>query len=151
DELSAIATDISSQYGRGKGTLNGQSISGSDIEAEMGELDHTPAEYAEMWASWHDNVGAPMKDDYARMVEIANEGAEELGFSDVGAMWRSNYDMPPDEFATMVDGIWDDVEPLYLALHTYVRTKLNEKYRADVQPASGPIRADLLGKIGRAH
>jgi len=147
DELNTIATELASQYGKGKGTLNGQPISGSDIEAEMGELNHTPAEYAEMWASWHDNVGAPMKDGYARMVEIANGGAKELGFSDTGAMWRSNYDMPPDEFAKMVDGIWDDLKPLYLAVHTYTRTKLNEKYGAEVQPATGPIRADLLGNM----
>src|SRR3546814_5509491 len=92
-------SDLSSQYGKGKGTLGGKPISGSDIEAEMGNLDHTPAEYAEMWTSWHDNVGAPMKADYAKMVGIANEGAKELGFSDVGAMWRSGYDMSPEEFA----------------------------------------------------
>jgi len=147
DELNTIATDLASQYGKGKGTLDGKPISGSDIEAEMGNLTHTPAEFAEMWTSWNDNVGAPMKDDYARMVGIANEGAEELGFSDVGAMWRSNYDMPPDEFAAMVDGVWDDLKPLYLALHTYVRSKLNEKYGDAVQPATGPIRADLLGNM----
>jgi peptidyl-dipeptidase A len=147
EELNTIATDLNSQYGKGKGTLRGEPIAGSDIEAEMGELDHTPEEYAEMWTSWHDSVGAPMKDDYARMVEIANEGAQELGFADVGAMWRSNYDMPPDEFAALTDRIWDDLKPLYLALHTYVRTKLNEKYGDDVQPATGPIRADLLGNM----
>ena len=39
-----------------------------------------------------------MRKDYARFVELANEGARELGFADLGAMWRSNYDMPPDEF-----------------------------------------------------
>src|SRR3546814_16605165 len=85
-----IATDLSSQYGKGKGTLDGKPISGSDIEAEMGNLGHTPADYAEMWTSWHDNVGAPMKDDYAKMVGIANEGAKELGFRDkIGrATWR---------------------------------------------------------------
>ena len=146
-ELNQISTELQSQYGKGKGTLNGQPISGSDIEAEMGELGHTPAEYAEMWASWHDNVGAPMKDDYARMTEIANAGAKELGFSDVGAMWRSNYDMPPQEFAAMTERLWQEVKPLYLSLHTYVRTKLNEKYGAEVQAASGPIRADLLGNM----
>jgi len=146
-ELNQIATDLSSQYGRGRGTLNGQPISGSDIEAEMGNLERTPAELAEMWASWHDNVGAPMKNDYARMVAIANEGAKELGFEDVGAMWRSNYDMPADEFAATADAIWDDLKPLYLALHTYVRTKLNEKHGDAVQPATGPIRADLLGNM----
>ncbi|KRA83122.1 M2 family metallopeptidase [Altererythrobacter sp. Root672] len=146
-ELNEIATDLSSQYARGKGTLNGQPISGSDIEAEMGNLERTPAEFAEMWTSWHDNVGAPMRDDYARMVTIANEGAEELGFADTGAMWRSNYDMPPAEFAALTDKIWGDLKPLYLALHTYVRTKLSEKYGEAVQPAKGPIRADLLGNM----
>ncbi len=147
EELNTIATELNSQYGKGKGMLRGQPIVGSDIEAEMGEMNHTPEEFAEMWTSWHDSVGAPMKDDYARLVEIANQGAQELGFADTGAMWRSNYDMPPDEFAALTDRIWDDMKPLYLALHTYVRTKLNEKYGDAVQPATGPIRADLIGNM----
>jgi peptidyl-dipeptidase A len=146
-ELSEIATGLQSAYGRGRGTLNGQSISGAEIEAEMGNLQHTPHQFAEMWASWHDNVGAPMKDDYARMVAIANEGAQELGFADLGAQWRSNYDMDPDAFAAETERLWQEVRPLYLALHTYVRGKLNEKYGEQVQPLTGPIRADLLGNM----
>jgi len=146
-ELNNISTELQSQYGKGRGTLAGQPINGSDIEAEMGELDHTPAEYAEMWSSWHDSVGAPMREDYARMIEIANEGARGLGFADTGAMWRSNYDMAPDEFAAMTERLWQEVKPLYLALHTYVRTELNEKYGTEVQAATGPIRADLLGNM----
>lgn len=146
-ELNRIATDLSSQYGKGKGTLDGKPISGSDIEAEMGNLEHTPAQFAEMWTSWHDNVGAPMKDDYAKMVGIANEGAKELGFADTGAMWRSGYDMPPEEFAKTTERLWQEVKPLYMALHTYVRWKLNEKYGDAVQPKTGPIRADLLGNM----
>ena len=146
-ELNEIATSLNSQYGKGKGTLNGEEISGSDIEAEMGNLERTPAELAEMWASWHTNVGAPMKEDYARMVEIANQGAVELGFDNVGTMWRSGYDMPPEEFSGELERMWQEVAPLYQALHTYVRTKLNEKYGDDIQPASGPIRADLLGNM----
>ena len=146
-ELATIATDLQSQYGKGRGTLNGEEISGSDIEAEMGNLDHTPEEYAEMWASWHDNVGAPMKDQYVRMVEIANEGAQELGYPDTGELWRSNYDMTPAEFTADVEKIWQEVKPLYESLHTYVRWKLNEKYGDAVQPKTGPIRADLLGNM----
>lgn len=146
-ELNTISTDLNSQYGRGRGTLNGEEISGSDIEAEMGNLERTPAELQEMWASWHANVGAPMRDDYARMVAIANEGAEELGFSDVGAMWRSGYDMTPEEFADTTERLWQEVKPLYLALHTYVRHRLSEHYGDDIQPATGPIRADLLGNM----
>jgi peptidyl-dipeptidase A len=113
----------------------------------MGNLERTPAELAEMWASWHDNVGAPMKDDYARMVAIANEGAKELGFSDTGAMWRSGYDMSPEEFADLTEKMWQEVKPLYDSLHTYVRWNLHEKYGEAIQPATGPIRADLLGNM----
>ena len=146
-ELNQIATKLQSDYGKGRGTLRGQEINGSDIEAEMGNLERTPEELAEMWASWHDNVGAPMKDDYARMVAIANEGARELGFSDTGAMWRSGYDMGPDEFAALTETMWQEVKPLYDSLHTYVRWKLHEKYGEAIQPANGPIRADLLGNM----
>ena len=31
------------------------------------------------------------------------QGAHDLGYSDVGGMWRSKYDMPPDAFAAEVD------------------------------------------------
>ena len=146
DELNQIATRLQSNYGKGKGTLKGQPINGSDIEEAMG-TNRNPAELEEMWVSWHDNVGAPMKDDYARLVQIANEGAKELGYRDLGAMWRSGYDMPPEEFAKLMDKLWLQVKPLYDQLHCYTRTKLNQKYGAKVQPATGPIRADLLGNM----
>lgn len=147
EEMNDIATRLGSAYGRGKGTLNGQPINGSDIEAEMGNLERTPEELKEMWASWHDNVGGPMRADYTRMTGIANAGAKELGFADLGAMWRSGYDMSPDQFAAETERMWQEVKPLYVALHTYVRRKLNEKYGDAVQPRTGPIRADLLGNM----
>ncbi|WP_374541789.1 M2 family metallopeptidase [Sphingorhabdus sp.] len=145
-ELATIATKLQSAYGKGKGTLNGNAINGSDIEAAMG-TNRNPAELKEMWTSWHDNVGAPMGKDYARLVEIANDGAEELGFKDLGAMWRSGYDMPADDFAKLTDKLWLEVKPLYDELHTYTRNKLNAKYGDAVQPKTGPIRADLLGNM----
>lgn len=145
-ELNQIATKLNSAYGKGKGTLNGQEINGSDIEAAMG-TNRNPEELKEMWTSWHSQVGGPMKDDYSRMVEIANTGARELGFSDVGAMWRSQYDMSADEFATLMDKLWNQVKPLYDELHCYTRAKLNEYHGDDVQASTGPIRADLLGNM----
>ena len=145
-ELNEIATRLQSAYGKGKGSLNGKPMNGSDIEAEMG-TNRNPAQLQEMWVSWHDSVGAPMKQDYARMVEIANKGAVELGYKDVGAMWRSQYDMPADEFGALTDRLWKQVKPLYDELHCYTRNKLNQKYGAEVQKASGPIRADLLGNM----
>lgn len=146
EELATITTRMSSAYGRGRGTLNGQEINGSDIEAAMG-TNRNPVELAEMWTSWHNNVGAPMSQDYAQMVTLANEGARELGFADVGALWRSNYDMTPEAFAALTERLWQEVKPLYDELHCFVRAGLNQHYGSEVQPADGPIRADLLGNM----
>ena len=146
EELSTLFTKMGSSYGKGRGTLNGQPINGSDIEAAIGD-ERDPAKLKEMWVSWHDNVGAPMRQDYIAATKLTNEGAVGLGFKDAGALWRSGYDMKPDEFAALTDKLWGEVEPLYQALHTYVRWKLNEKYGDAVQPKTGPIRADLLGNM----
>ncbi len=146
EEVAKIKGSLQGIYGAGKGTLRGQPINGSDIEAEMG-TNRNPDELKEMWVSWHDNVGAPMKDDYARMIALMNEGASELGYTDTGALWRSNYDMQPDEFAALTEKIWQDVKPLYEELHRYTRAKLNAKYGDAVQAKTGPIRADLLGNM----
>jgi peptidyl-dipeptidase A len=62
-------------------------------------------------------------------------------------MWLSNYDMPAEEMETEVERLWGQVEPLYEQLHCAVRAELNEEYGDAVQPADGPIRADLLGNM----
>jgi peptidyl-dipeptidase A len=145
-ELNAITTRLNSSYGKGRGTLAGKVMSGNDLEEQMGTV-RNPAQLKEMWSSWHDTVGSPMRADYTRMVEIGNQGARSLGYRDIGAMWRSGYDMPPEEFAKLTDKLWSQVKPLYDALHCYTRAKLNQKYGDSVQPKTGPIRADLLGNM----
>jgi peptidyl-dipeptidase A len=87
-----------------------------------------------------------MRKDYQRFVELSNKGAKELGFADTGAMWRSKYDMRPDDFTKELDRLWEQVRPLYVKLHAYVRLKLRAKY-GDVVPAQGPIPAHLLGNL----
>ena len=145
EELATLATGLQSAYGKGKGTYKGQPTPGVELEALMG-TERDPEVLKEMWTSWH-AVGKPMRADYVRLVGIANQGAKELGFQDLGAMWRSNYDMKPEEFAVLTDSLWGEVKPLYDQLHCYTRRALNRKYGDAVQPATGPIRADLLGNM----
>ena len=146
EALSTLNARLQGIYGKGEGTLDGKPINGSDIEAEMG-TNRNPAQLREMWTSWHDNVGKPMREDYARLVTMGNAGAQELGYADVGALWRSNYDMAPEEFAALTERLWNEVKPLYRELHCYTRTKLNQRYGDAVQAKTGPIRADLLGNM----
>jgi len=105
-----------------------------------------PAELRDAWIGWH-NTAAPVRKNFARYVELANKGARELGFADDGVMWRSKYDMSPEAFAKETDRLWEQVRPLYLALHAYVRKKLRQTYGDQVVPGNGPIPAHLLGNM----
>jgi len=145
-ELNEITTRLQSAYGKGRATHNGKVITGDDAEALMGTL-RDPKQLAEIWRSWHETTGRPMRQDYVHMVDIANAGAKELGYADTGAMWRSQYDMTPEQFSAMYDRLLAELDPLYKQLHCYTRAKLNQKYGSAIQPATGPIRADLLGNM----
>jgi peptidyl-dipeptidase A len=144
-ELAEITTRLQSTYGVGTIELDGRAVPQAETEVLMRTV-REPAKLEEIWTKWHDYAAA-MKPDYARMVEIANEGARELGYTDVGTLWRSGYDMPPADFAVEVDRLWNQVKPLYDDLHCYVRGALNEEYGDDVVPLDQPLRADLLGNM----
>ncbi len=144
-ELAEITTRLDSTYATGKFEYQGRMITLDEASQLLAES-RDPAETKALYEGWR-TISPVMADDYTRMVNIANEGARELGFDDVGAMWRSGYDMEPDAFAAETDRLWDQVKPFYENLHCYVRSRLNERYGDLVQPDSGPIRADLLGNM----
>ncbi len=144
EEVSLLGTGLQSDYGKGKACLkSGECLAIGEVEKILASS-RDPEQMKEVWAAWH-KVGAPMRDRYARFVQLQNKGAQELGFKDMGAMWRSNYDMTPDQFSAEVERLWKQVEPLYASLHAYVRTQLVKKYGPTAVTKDGLIRADLLG------
>ena len=145
-EITRIAASLEGQYGRGKYCPQGKDC--LDIQALSRILAESrdPAALQEAWAGWH-AIAPPMRAEYERFIELSNKGARELGFADTGAMWRSKYDLPADDFAKELDRLWGQVKPLYDSLHCYVRGKLNAKYGDAVAPAQGPIPAHLLGNM----
>lgn len=148
EELTKIAASLESEYGKGKYCPDGEQgkcLSLGDMEKILAES-RDPEELKRIWVGWH-KVSPPYKARYARFVELANKGAREMGFKDVGAMWRSNYDMSPEEFAAEMERLWQQVKPLYDSLYTYTRAKLNQKYGDAVVPKDGPIPAHLLGNM----
>jgi len=147
-ELAQTNASLSSDYGKGKWCPDGPSARCLNID-EISDIlakSRDPHELLDAWVGWH-AVGAPMRQRYARMVELANRGARDAGFADVGDMWRSGYDMPPADFGAEMDRLWEQVKPLYVSLHAYVRWKLQEKYGKALVPDSGPIPAQLLGNL----
>jgi peptidyl-dipeptidase A len=146
--VTRLASSLEGTYGKGKYCKPGASEKCLDIEDITRILANStnPSDLLDAWRGWH-AISPPMRDDFTRFVVLANKGARELGFKDTGAMWRAKYDMPPDNFARELDRLWEQIRPLYVSLHAYVRTKLREKYGADVVPAAGPIPAHLLGNV----
>jgi peptidyl-dipeptidase A len=147
EELTKVAASMEGDYGKGKYCPDGpdkKCFSLGDLEKVLAESRNSE-ELKQAWLGWH-SVSPKYRQRYARFVELANEGAREMNFKDVGAMWRTNYDMEPDAFAAEMERLWNQVKPLYDSLHTYVRTKLRQKYGA-VVPATGPIPAHLLGNM----
>jgi peptidyl-dipeptidase A len=150
-EVTALGKGLEGDYGRGTYCRARKEGGGEEcldvtaIETRMA-ASRDPAELKDLWVGWH-AVGAPMRDRYARLVALTNEGARELGFRDTGALWRSYWDMTPDEFSAEVERLWQQVRPFYESLHTYVRGRLRATYGPDAVPASGPIPAHLLGNI----
>jgi len=148
EELTTIMARLESAYGKGKWCADAakpDTCMNIDAVTKVMADSRDAAKLRQTWEGWH-TISPPMRKDYARFVELSNKGAREIGFADTGSMWRENYDMPADEFTKELDRLWDQVRPLYLKLHAYVRMKLREKY-GDAVPATGPIPAHLLGNI----
>ncbi len=146
-ELAQLSAKLESMYGSGKYCPpgGGECKQLPDLEDVLMKS-RDPKELLEAWTGWH-SISPPMREPYQRLVEIANEGSKELGYKDTGALWRSGYDMPPDQFAAELDRLWGQVKPLYDSLHCYVRAGLNKKYGNDVVPLDKPIPAHLLGNM----
>ena len=146
EELTRIASGMEGTYGKGKWCPSGPQ-SCQDIEdlTKLMAENRDARQLQDAWTGWH-AISKPMRKDFVRYVALANKGAQQLGFKDNGAMWRSKYDMPPDDFSKELDRLWDQMKPLYLSLHAYVRSRLHARY-GDAVPAAGPIPAYLLGNM----
>jgi peptidyl-dipeptidase A len=151
-ELATLGTELEAMYGEGKYCPSGDSTSGAKGCQNLDELSEilaTSRDYAQLtqaWAGWH-SIARPMRPKYERFVGLANEGARELGFQDVGVLWRSRYDMPAADFEKEAARLYGQVEPLYKSLHCYARKRLGEKYGKDKVPDGKPVPVHLFGNM----
>jgi len=143
-EETKLAASLTGAYGKGKYCdAAGKCMGVDEVDTFMAKS-RDANELAKVWAGWH-SVGAPMRKDYERFIELQNIGAKEQGYKDAGDLWRAGYDMTPAQFSAEVNRAWAQLEPLYRELHTYVRHRLIAKYGAAADRKDGMIPAQLLG------
>ncbi|KAH1174233.1 angiotensin-converting enzyme isoform X1 [Mauremys mutica] len=97
------------------------------------------------WKGWRDASGKEIKSKYKRYVELSNKAARLNGYTDNGAFWRSLYETPT--FEADLERLYQQLQPLYLNLHAYVRRALYKKYGGERVNLKGPIPAHLLGNM----
>jgi peptidyl-dipeptidase A len=145
--MTQLEAELEAKYGEGKYCPQGPaSCKNLEQLADILASGRNYAELTDAWKGWH-AVGAGMRADYTEFVALANEGARELGYKDLGVMWRAGYDMSPEAFDALSQQLWQQVKPLYDGLHCYARARLAKRYGEDKVPAGKPIPAQLLGNM----
>lgn len=151
-ELAALGTELEAMYGEGKycpPEADPKKEGACKNLDDLGDIIATSRNYdalTEAWTQWH-TVARPMRPKYTRFVALANEGAKELGYDDLGVLWRSRYDMSAKDFEKEAARLYEQVKPLYEGLHCYAGKRLAQRYGKDkVQPGK-PIPAQLFGNM----
>jgi peptidyl-dipeptidase A len=104
EELTQLAAELEGMYGRGKYCPEGKS--GDDC-LDLGELSdilsssRDPKQLEMAWTGWH-SISRPMRPSTSVSWSSPTRRAE-LGYRNLGELWRSKYDMAPDAFVAELD------------------------------------------------
>ncbi|XP_075231984.1 angiotensin-converting enzyme-like isoform X2 [Lycorma delicatula] len=104
-----------------------------------------PDELKYYWVEWRKASGKKCRSLYQEYVELSNEASRLNNFTDTADYWIDDFESK--EFEEDVQKLWNEVEPLYMELHAYVRRRLREVYGENVVPKKGAIPAHLLGNM----
>ena len=161
NELAQISSELDGMYGKGKycskkligkGLKKGEKIKGDQGCRTLGQLSDIVAKskdyelLEEAWTGWR-TIAKPMRKKYTRFVTLGNKGARELGFQDMGDIWKGRYDMSGEDFLKEMDRLWLQVKPLYDQLHCYTRARLRKEFGEKRIGKRAPIPAHLLGNM----
>lgn len=145
-ELSDLKIWLDSSYGKGKYCKAPEKCETLDDLEETLRSSRDPKKLEDAWTGWR-TISPPMRPKYQRFVTLSNKGAKSLGFKDTADLWRSGYDMTPEQFSAELDRQWEKMRPLYESLHAYVRRRLIEKYGDAARDPNGLIPQHLTGNM----
>jgi len=79
-----------------------------------------------------------MKADYARLVELANEGSRNTRVRRYGVLWRSWYDLTPQAFAAKTDALWTQSSRYMPGWSATCAPSSPRRYGPAIQPPRDP-------------
>ncbi|XP_056404141.1 angiotensin-converting enzyme isoform X2 [Hyla sarda] len=144
-QYNEIVSEMETTYSKAKVCKDDKCM---PLDPDLTELMAKSRDYDELlfaWKGWRDVSGKLMRNNYVEYVKIGNKAAQLNGHADNGAYWRSWYETPTLE--SDVERLYNELQPLYLKLHAYVRRALYKKYGDKKINLKGPIPAHLLGNM----
>jgi peptidyl-dipeptidase A len=108
--------------------IGGQSVTTNDID----EILYTEDDLNRRLEAWQASkeVGPPLREGLARLVELRNGTVQALGYDDYFQYQVSDYGMTDDEMMELNRRLVRELWPLYRQLHTWARYELAERYGA---------------------
>lgn len=98
-----------------------------------------------VWVEWRKAVGTNLKNLFEEYVDLSNEAARLNNFTNNAENWLESYE--DKTFRQQVESLWEQLKPLYLQIHAYIRFKLRQTYGKEIVSEKGPIPAHLLGNM----
>nr|KAF6454436.1 hypothetical protein HJG63_000150 [Rousettus aegyptiacus] len=118
------------------------------LEPDLEEVMATSRDQKELlwaWQGWRDAAGRQLRVAFEHYVHLSNKAARLNGYKDMGAQWRAHYES--NTLEQDLEQLYQELQPLYLNLHAYVRRALHRHYGPGVINLKGPIPAHLLGNM----
>ncbi|KAI2584452.1 angiotensin I converting enzyme [Homo sapiens] len=147
-QYNALLSNMSRIYSTAKVCLPNKTATCWSLDPDLTNILASSRSYAMLlfaWEGWHNAAGIPLKPLYEDFTALSNEAYKQDGFTDTGAYWRSWYNSPT--FEDDLEHLYQQLEPLYLNLHAFVRRALHRRYGDRYINLRGPIPAHLLGDM----
>lgn len=109
---------------------DGQKVTPNEIDKML--LEETDVDKRlEIWQASKE-VGKSLKKGLARLRDLRNGVAREMGYTSFFDLETSDYGMKAHEMAELMDKVYGEIKPLYAHLYTWVKYKLAERYNQPV-------------------
>ena len=166
EELTRLVASMEGAYGRGKYCPGGDGQTTASTSRRSPRSSRRAAIRSGCWRSG--KAGTRSRCRCGRTTRASSScrtrARARSGYADTGAMWRGKYNMPPDAFAAELDRLWEQLRPLYVSLHAYVRAQAARRSTARSSPrrvrfrrtcsatcGSRTGRTSTAGRAGRAR
>jgi len=126
-----LQTENEKKFSTFRAEVNGKKYTDNEIE----ELLRTSHDNAELEAAWRasKNIGPVVAADVLRLVNMRNEAARELGFSNYHAMQLELSEQDPEEIALLFDELDDLTRGAFAELKGQMDAKLAARYGIETE------------------